>query len=336
MNNYFAVQNYKKIVKLTNLFSKICTIEKKILPLRQILDKSNLKFNTCSMTLTTDYLFITDEHEGFRVCREERTTSATTMTVLYCEEGYIDVYYHGDMLRISKGELFVRIPDFIQPLGPYEMSKDFAFKQVTVDANIFEQIMYEHMRVEPNWYAKQEYIKEHPIFKLNNPSKEFFYAYYHLLVLQMQDKQSAYRIQILKLMARGATMEMLNYLDKLAVLSPDMLVRRATNASDYTFHEFMQLLRKNPHEREVQWFAKQLSITPKYLSEICRERSGKSAGEWIAEVTVAELKYYLRNTTYPIHEVAKMMDFPNASFFCQYTKKHTGQTPNHFRKKQEQ
>lgn len=304
--------------------------------MRQILDNSNLKLITYSMTLTTDYLFITDEHEGFRVCREERTTSATTMTVLYCEEGYIDVYYHGDMLRISKGELFIRIPDFIQPLGPYEMSKDFAFKQVTVDANIFEQIMYEHMRVEPNWYAKQEYVKEHPIFKLNNPSKEFFYAYYHLLVLQMQDKQSAYRRQILKLMARGATMEMLNYLDKLAVISPDMLVRRATNASDYTFHEFMQLLRKNPHEREVQWFAKQLSITPKYLSEICRERSGKSAGEWIAEVTVAELKYYLRNTTYPIHEVAQMMDFPNASFFCQYTKKHTGQTPNHFRKKQEQ
>jgi YesN/AraC family two-component response regulator len=26
------------------------------------------------------------------------------------------------------------------------------------------------------------------------------------------------------------------------------------------------------------------------------------------------------------------MEFPNASFFCQYTKKHTGLTPNKFRK----
>ena len=97
----------------------------------------------------------------------------------------------------------------------------------------------------------------------------------------------------------------------------------------------MHLLQKYPHEREVQWYAKQLGITPKYLSEICRERSSKAAGEWIAEVTVAELKYYLQNTTMPIHEVARIMEFPNASFFCQYTKKHTGLTPNHFRKNKE-
>jgi len=288
------------------------------------------------MTLSTDYLFITDEHEGFRVCRETRSSSTTTMTVLLCEGGYIDVYYHGAMLRINKGELFVRIPDFIQPIGPYEMSEDFAFKQVTVDAGVFEQIMYEHMRVEPHWYSKQEYIKEHPKFELSNESKDFFYTYYHLLTLQLQDKQTAYRSQILKLIARGATMEMLNYLDKLAVIAPEILSRQSTNSSDYTFHEFMHLLQRYPHKREVQWYAKQLSITPKYLSEICRERSGKAAGEWIADITVSELKYYLRNTTMPIHEVAQAMEFPNASFFCQYTKKHTGVTPNHFRKKKEQ
>ncbi len=288
------------------------------------------------MTLFTDYLFITDEHEGFRVCRETRTTSTTTMTVLLCEDGYIDVYYHGEMLRINKGELFVRVPDFIQPLGPYEMSEDFAFKQVTVDAGVFDEIMYEHMRVEPNWYAKQEYVKAHPTFVLSEDSKEFFYTYYHLLTLQLKDRQTDYRRQILKLMARGATMEMLNYLDKLAVISPSLLDRKATSSSDYTFHEFMRLLQKHPHEREVQWYAKQLGITPKYLSEICRERSGKATGEWIADVTVAELKYYLRNTTMPIHDIAKIMDFPNASFFCQYTKKHTGQTPNHFRKMKQQ
>lgn len=287
------------------------------------------------MTLSTDYLFITDEREGFRECRETRTTSTTTMTVLLCEDGFIDVYYHGAMLRINKGEMFVRIPDFRYALGPYEMSPDFAFKQVTVDAGVFDQIMYEHMRIEPNWYPKQEYIKEHPTFVLGEESKDFFYTYYHLLMLQLQDKPTPYRSQILKLMARGATMEMLNYLDKLAVVDPNIIDRKATNASDYTFYEFMCLLQKHPHEREVQWYAKQLGITPKYLSEICRDRSGKAAGEWIADITIAELKYYLRSTTLPIHEIAHVMEFPNASFFCQYTKKHTGQTPNHFRRSRE-
>ena len=73
-------------------------------------------------------------------------------------------------------------------------------------------------------------------------------------------------------------------------------------------------------------------VSPKYLSEICKARTNMSAGEWIADITVAELKHYLHNTTLAIHDIARVMEFPNASFFCQYTKKHTGLTPNKFRK----
>ena len=132
--------------------------------------------------------------------------------------------------------------------------------------------------------------------------------------------------------ARAATMELLNFLDKILVIEDEKPARKMVTASDYTFNKFTQLLRQHPHEREVQWFAKQLGITPKYLSEICKEMSGKSASEWIADVTVTELKHYLRNSTLPIREVARIMEFPNPSFFCQYTKKHTGLTPNHYRK----
>lgn len=284
------------------------------------------------MTLFTENIFLTDEKEGFRICRETRTTSTATMTVLYCETGFIDVWYHGAMLRINPGELFVRVPDFRHELGPYKMSPDFEFKQITINSAIFELIMKEHMRIEPNWYAKQEFIKEHPKFVLNLASKDFFYTYYHLLELQLQDKETDYRRQILHLIARGATMEMYNYMDKLAVIQPNELDRKSVNTSDYTFREFTRLLQTYPHKREVQWYARELKITPKYLSEICKERSGKSAGEWIADITVAELKHYLLNTTLPIREIAMQMEFPNASFFCQYTKKHTGMTPNKYRK----
>ena len=288
------------------------------------------------MTLSTDLIFLTDEVEGFRECRDKRTTAANSMTVLLCTAGHIDVYYHGEMIRINTGELFVRIPDFIQQLGPYEMSPDFAFMQVTIDAGIYDQIMFDHIRVEPNWYGKQEYLKQHPIYPLNEVSTEFFKTYFHLLTLQLQDKQTAFRKQILKLMAKGATMEMLNYLDKIAVVPEQYSARMSVNTSDYSFHTFTHLLQQNPHQREVQWFAEQMNITPKYLSEICKERGGKSASAWITEFTVAELQHYLRNTTFPIRDIARIMGFPNASFFCQYTKKHTGLTPNHFRKQKKQ
>jgi len=284
------------------------------------------------MTLSTDLLFITTDVDGFRECREKRTTHTDTMTVLYCKTGHIDVYYHGSMLRINTGDLFVRVPDFSHELGPYKMSPDFEFMQVTVSASVYEQLMYEHMRVEPNWYGKQEYVKDNPIFPLTGSSVEVLDVYFKSLTLQLEKEQTEYRKQILMLIARAAMMELLDYMDRLAIVDNATAGRRSVNSSDYTFREFTRLLQQYPHKREVQWYAKQLDITPKYLSEICKERSDKSASEWIADITVAEIKHYLHHTVLPIREIAQVMEFPNASFFCQYTKKHTGLTPNHFRK----
>jgi hypothetical protein len=116
------------------------------------------------MTLFTDNFFLTDDPDGFRVCRETRTSNTATMSVIYCEAGYLDVYFHGKMLRINAGEMFVRVPDFNFKLGPYELSPDLKFKQVTISTSIFETIMHDHMRVEPHWWAKLEYIKKNNYF----------------------------------------------------------------------------------------------------------------------------------------------------------------------------
>ena len=287
------------------------------------------------MTLSNQYVFLTTDVDGFRTCRDTR--SATGMTIIMCTRGHIDVYMYGEMVRVAKDDLFVRIPSYDFELGPYQMSDDYEFMQVTIDGRIFEQIMYDHIRVEPNWYAKQEYVKAHPVFHLSEASQEFVHAYFHLLDLQMKDKATDYRMQIMKMQLKAATMEMLNYIDKLAVIPADASTARiSVNQSDYTFREFMRMLQQYPHKREVQWYARMIEISPKYLSEICKERSGKSASEWIADITVSELKHLLRHTTMSIQEIAKYMEFPNTSFFCQYTKKHTGMSPNHFRREKQQ
>jgi YesN/AraC family two-component response regulator len=248
-----------------------------------------------------------------------------------CTKGEIKVGYRGEMIRIAKGDLFIRVPRATEK-GPYEVSEDFEFKQLSVPIQLFEGLMFDHIRIEPRWWQKLEYLKENPIFHLQPKSVDVCNAYFELLRLQLIDQQTEYRKQILMLVARGTTMELLNYMDKTLSFDDEGQTRQSSNTSDYTFNAFTQLLREYPHKREVQWYAAQLKITPKYLSEICKERSGKSASEWIAEITVSEIKHYLRNTTLPIREVASVMEFPNASFFCQYTKKHTGLTPNHFRK----
>ena len=136
------------------------------------------------MTLYTDSIFLTNETEGFKQCRDTRWEISTT--VLLCTAGFIDVFYRGEMLRIGKDDIFIRVPNATK-LGPFEMSPDFRFMQISIPITLFESLMYGNMRVEPNWWAKQEYLKLHPVFHLSAKSIEVCEVYFHLLTLQLQD-----------------------------------------------------------------------------------------------------------------------------------------------------
>ena len=283
------------------------------------------------MKYSTDTLFFTDELSGLQECRATR--SDNSMTVLVCKHGTLTVDLNHRKMEVKKGDLYVRIPSFRMDIGKVSYSHDFEFALLAIHESVFEELMFEHMRIEPRWWQKLQFLRENPVFPLSDWSSKVVGLYEGMLEMQLSVPQTDMRRQVLRSMARTGTLDMFYYMDRMLVDAPDMEeLRNTVNQSDYTFHRFIHLLQLNPHQREVQWFAAQLYITPKYLSEICKQRSGKSASEWIADVTVSELKQRLRGTTHSIHEVAAEMEFPNTSFFCQYTKKHTGMTPHQLRK----
>ena len=55
------------------------------------------------------------------------------------------------------------------------------------------------------------------------------------------------------------------------------------------FDEFMSLLQQySKRERNVSFYAKQLNITPKYLSSVVKAVSGKTAARWIDEAVILD------------------------------------------------
>lgn len=280
------------------------------------------------MTHSTPTILLSNDLQGIREYAATRTKNS--MTVLFCMEGAIDVEVNHRMVRVAANDLYVRLPALDVDFGVYSHSSDFRFHQLTIHESLFDQLMVHHFRSEPRWWEKQDFIKQNPVIHLTESGVRLCHAYFEILAIHMSEQQTDYRLQIEQSICIAASMEVLNYLDGALYMSPN--AHKAVNQSDYIFHEFMRMMQLNPYEREVQWHAAKLGITPKYLSEVSKARSGKSASEWIAFVTVAELKKHLRHSSLPVNEIAKKMRFPNASFFCQYTKKHTGLTPNQIRK----
>jgi AraC-like DNA-binding protein len=84
-------------------------------------------------------------------------------------------------------------------------------------------------------------------------------------------------------------------------------------------------------ERNMAFYASNLGLTPKYLSKLIKQASGRSAPEWIDSFVILEAKNMLKYTDYSIKEIVYKLHFPNPSVFYKFFKAHTGMTPSQYR-----
>jgi AraC family transcriptional activator of pobA len=87
-----------------------------------------------------------------------------------------------------------------------------------------------------------------------------------------------------------------------------------------------------PEHKEVAYYALQLNITPKYLSEILQVEVGKSAKTFIDEYVIMEAKSLLKQTSLSIQEISHWLGYDDASHFGKSFKKLTAHTPGEYRK----
>lgn len=108
---------------------------------------------------------------------------------------------------------------------------------------------------------------------------------------------------------------------------------RFASRRDEIFDKFINEVQTHyKQERQVIFYANLLCISPKYLSSVVHDVSGKYATEWIDDYVIFEAKTLLKNRSLTIKEICQKMNFPTQSMFAKYFKKHTGITPRDFRK----
>ena len=104
------------------------------------------------------------------------------------------------------------------------------------------------------------------------------------------------------------------------------------NRAEEYFKQFTHLLGEHfREERSVGFYARQLCITPKYLTPLIKRISGQSVSEWIDNYVILEAKTLLKYSTMSIQEIAYYLNFPNQSFFGSYFKRNTGMSPSQYK-----
>ena len=96
--------------------------------------------------------------------------------------------------------------------------------------------------------------------------------------------------------------------------------------------DFLRLLSNHfKEERSVQYYAERLFVSPKHLTQMLKDITGRTAGEFIDRAVIIEAKVLLRTPSYNVAQVAEELHFSDQFFFAKFFKKHTGLTPSQFR-----
>lgn len=173
------------------------------------------------------------------------------------------------------------------------------------------------------------FVMENPVLSLTEEELEWIRTCYLIIKKRVTRHAGRYMRETTISLVRAFYFEICNLLDSRT--QPDM--SGTQNRAYAIFDQFIKLASQNfKRERSVEWYSNEMCLTPKHLSEVVKQVSGKTAGQWITTLVIIEIKSLLSLSSLSIKEIAQEMNFPNQSFLGKYFKNIEGISPSDFRK----
>jgi AraC-like DNA-binding protein len=222
---------------------------------------------------------------------------------------------------LKKNDMVIILPD--QIIQIYDKTDDFSGIFFVLSRSFTDEISVNLDRILPIFF----YIKDNSTTSLSDDEVSSVIKYHSFIWEKVRNKNNVYRKDIAKNMIRALVFEMYS------IFESHLPPRKYKSRKEEIFESFLLSVSRNfLKERSVTFYADQLFLTPKHLSRVVKEVSGRSAGEWIDEQVVLEAKARLKTLSQTIQEISDQLGFPNQSFFGKYFKHHTGMSPSEYRK----
>ena len=261
-----------------------------------------------------------------RLNKDSMPTSPHRMTfilVALCTKGECTFTVDTQRLTIRKNDVVIISDRHI--VDNFQSSDDANGLVMILSVNFF----YEVVRNVSDVSMLFCFSRKHPVVSLTNNEVELFRSYFFMLKEKMRATDNKFRRDIV----RTLILAMFYDLSNVIVRIQESESKKQTRA-DSIFTQFIRLVELNfRKERRVGWYAEQLCITPKYLSETVKNVSNRTPNEWIDSYVSLELRVLLKSTTKSIKEISDDMNFPNQSFLGKFFREHVGVSPSAYRKR---
>jgi len=285
------------------------------------------KFSTHFSRLEDDYIFshLTSESHFTRLT--DGPLRINGLSIILCLSGNVELDVNLDTHRLTANTLMavgsdslinVRTIDW-KNLDAYifVISPEF-IRDINLDINLLNRV-----RVTP---------PHNPVMTLEASEMELLRKYFDLVHYNTtENPETLYVRSIARCLISAAVYQVMQFVRK-HIDTIENVDRPLSRRSNYV-SDFMQLVyTHHTRERSVSFYASRLFISPKYLSLIIKEATGKSAAEWIDAYVLLEAKNMLRFSGKNVQQIAYDLNFNNQSSFGKYFKHLTGMSPTEFQK----
>lgn len=250
-------------------------------------------------------------------------TRPNAVIINICTSGSCKVSVNLKEWKITKNTLTVIAPDNI--LQNHGMTEDYHAYTIALSNNFYDGIFSRQTDVVPLLL----YFNEHRNFMLTDEETQTLLDYYFLMHKKIIDGNNSYKRPIIQGLLTAMLFEFYNFYQQLA----STLEIKPQSRKEEIFTQFIKALSKNYQtERTVAAYADMLFLTPKHLSGVIKEVSGKTPGEWIDQRVILEAKALLKSSDMNIQQIAEQLHFTNQSFFGKYFRHHVGMSPKEYRR----
>ena len=281
-------------------------------------DLSKAKTWDGSVSLDDD-LLLSDQINLAPMPRDPRKMSFILIGL--CTKGQINYRMDTEEQTVEAGDLLVVSERHI--IEEYKPSSDMEGLCIMMSVDFFHEIIKTVHDVSSLFV----FARMRPILKLQPEEIETFKEYFQFIKQKLSDNHNHFRKDLIRTLMLAMFYDVGNVIYRVKNFNESHM------SSEKVFTAFLKMVEENCRkERRVAWYAQQLQITPKYLSQAVKRVSGQAAVEWIENYVTMELRVMLKNSSLSIKEIANEMNFPNQSFLGKYFKEHTGMTPSAYRK----
>lgn len=252
-----------------------------------------------------------------------------TYMIVFCNSGQVEVEINLNTYIVKGYTMLVSAPGNILKITPLSDPSSIRLTVLAISPDFVSTLSFDLKKL----FNDRLNVLSDPCFRLTRDSMSICNKYFSLLsslaASSLPDRKRAI----------GSLMTSFFYCLGSALETPyagpvqdPSGLPSSTARANLVYKQFISLVAEfHTSCRRVSFYAERMGLSPKYLSKLIKQVSGRSAPEWIDAYVILEAKNMLKYTGYSIKEIVRRLHFADSAVFHKFFKAHTGMTPLAYR-----